>query len=40
MAPSPITAITFPLSFFRYSAVEIPKAAEMEVLACPVPKTS
>ena len=40
MAPSPITATTFSFVPFRSLAATIPRAAEIEVEACPVPNAS
>lgn len=38
--PSPITAMTLLSSPFKSRATAIPKAAEIDVLECPVPKAS
>ena len=40
IAPSPITAITFPESLFNLFPSRIPRAAEIEVEAWPVLKAS
>ncbi len=40
MEPSPITATQAKVCFSRSRAVAMPRAAEMEVLACPAPKWS
>ena len=39
-APSPITASTWLCAPFKSRAIAMPSAAEIEVLACPVPKAS
>ena len=40
MAPSPIIAIALWSKFFFLRASAMPRAAEIEVLECPVPKIS
>ena len=40
IAPSPITAIALDLDLFILKASDIPNAADIDVLECPVPKLS